>query len=173
MTFRSAVTQEERQSGLEDLSPKIRSLRVQGPNAVSWLAGRDVICPETLLAVDRSAGLLVARVGSGDVVLQGDAADEAIVALGGTLATTSDVFQVPEQAATFRLAGPRAEEVWRQTCAVRLAKEPCDRIVYTRVAGISCAVIPEEVSGERSYRVWVDYSYAKALWQDLAEILAN
>ena len=31
-------------------------------------------------------------------------------------------------------------------------------MVYTRVAGASCGVLPREEAGQRVYRLWVDYS---------------
>lgn len=177
MSVRSAVAQENAVAGLEDLSADTRALRVQGANAVIWLERNGVVCPELLFAFPQRGrqndAIFVARVGSADIIVQGATTSETLDVLSGALRESTEVFEVPEQAATFRLSGPGAEGLWRQTCAVPLANEPVDKIIYTRVAGVSCAVIPEDATGRRSYRIWVDYSYAKALWQSLADILAN
>jgi hypothetical protein len=42
--------------------------------------------------------------------------------------------------------------------------------IYTRIAGVSCGIIPFEESGQRLYRIWVDYTLAAYLWETLAEI---
>jgi hypothetical protein len=44
-------------------------------------------------------------------------------------------------------------------------------ILYTRVAGISCGVIPEAIHETRAYRIWVDYSYGLELWKTMSEIV--
>ena len=175
MSFRSAVAREARRDGLEDLSPSLGAVRIQGPRAPAWLANRGIACPEHLFAIRRHAAgdeaLLVARIGSGDVVVQGSAGSPRLVALESALAGASEVFQVPEQSATLRLSGPHADTVWRQSCALPMIERALDVVVYTRVAGVSCAIIPEAEAGNRSYRIWVDYSYAPALWESLGEIL--
>lgn len=177
MSVRSAVARESAVTGLEDLSADMRALRVQGTNAIAWLEQNGVTCPDLFFALyqrgSKNDSILVARVGNADVIVQGGAASKTLDALSHALRESTDVFQVPEEAATFRLSGPGAEDLWRQTCAIPLANEPVDKIIYTRVAGVSCAVIPEDATGRRSYRIWVDYSYAKALWQSLADILAD
>jgi hypothetical protein len=150
---------------------------VQGPGAAAWLRERGVDCPDELFAVRRTAEagglLLVARVGHGDVIVQERTEGETLERLEGALASAVDVFQVPEQSATFRLSGPHVDAVWRQTGAIPLTERPDDVVIYTRVAGVSCAVIPEREPVERSYRIWVDYSYAPGLWQTLTEIFGE
>ncbi len=175
MTVRSAVAEENAAPGLDDLSTATRALRVQGANAAPWLTSHGAPCPARIFSVQRSGRdddrICVARVGSADVIVQGGSGSGALDALARCLDGSTEVFHVPMEAATFRLAGPPAEDVLRQTCAVPLATVPIDRVVYTRVAGVSCAVLPEEIAGRSAYRIWVDYSYAQALWRSLAEIL--
>lgn len=177
MSFRSAVAREVEVPGLCDLSASLRSLRLQGPATAGWLRARQIDCPETLFEVSRQGNgrddLWVARVGNGDVILQDGIAGETLIELEAALGDTPRVFRVPEQATTLRLSGPKAEATWRQTCAVPLAEATTERVVYSRVAGVSCAIFPERIAGERSYRIWVDYSLAPALWQSLAEILTE
>ncbi|NNL85220.1 MAG: hypothetical protein HKP27_06180 [Myxococcales bacterium] len=177
MTFQSAITSELRIDGIADLSATHRAFRLQGPGAATWLRARGIDCPEALFAVRRNGeaegSLLVARVGHGDVIIQERTGGGTLDRLEDALAPAVDVFRVPEESATFRLSGSNVDTVWRQTCAIPLMDRPDDVIVYTRVAGVSCAVIPERESAGRCYRIWVDYSYAPGLWQTLAEILAE
>ena len=79
--------------------------------------------------------------------------------------------ETPDEGARLRLSGARADSVWRQTCGVDVAAAPTDSLIYTRVAGVSCAILPEERSVGRSYQIWVDYSLAPDLWESLAECL--
>jgi sarcosine oxidase gamma subunit len=60
-----------------------------------------------------------------------------------------------------------------QTCGVDMSAEPAGRIVFTRVGGVSCGLIPQGNGAERSYRVWCDYTLAPALWETLCSILAE
>ena len=53
-----------------------------------------------------------------------------------------------------------------QTCGVNFLQEPPNRIVYTRVAGASCGIIPTA----NKYRIWIDYTLAPYLWETLSEI---
>jgi sarcosine oxidase gamma subunit len=58
-----------------------------------------------------------------------------------------------------------------QTCGIDMAQESAGRIAYTRVAGVSCGIIPEVSGGERRYRLWCDYTLAPYLWENLVTIL--
>jgi sarcosine oxidase gamma subunit len=83
------------------------------------------------------------------------------------------VYRIEQQSVTLVLAGDAALGVLAQTCGVDFVGELADRMVYTRVAGASCGVLPREEAGQRVYRLWVDYSLAPYLWKTLAEIAAG
>ena len=74
---------------------------------------------------------------------------------------------------TLVLEGDEALGILAQTSGVDFVGELADRMVYTRVAGASCGVLPREETGQRVYRLWVDYSLAPFLWETLAEIAAD
>jgi heterotetrameric sarcosine oxidase gamma subunit len=165
-------------AGLEDVSGDNRSLSLNGVGVIAWIAEHGVEYPEAIFAV-RYCGeahdtVIVARVASDAVTIQGGARSEEIARLENALGTgAAGVFYREEQTTTLRLSGPNADTVWAQTCGVRLSERPCNEVVYTTVAGVSSAVIPEEREGVRSYRIWVDYSYAPGLWRTLAELLGS
>jgi len=43
----------------------------------------------------------------------------------------------------------------------------------TRIAGVSCAVLPLEVGGIPMFRLWLDCSYGVYLWEALYEIVRD
>ncbi len=61
-------------------------------------------------------------------------------------------------------------EVLAQTCAINFAAAPAGQLIYTRVAGVSCAILPALDGNPLSYRIWVDPSYAGYLAETLANI---
>ena len=176
MSFRSAVAGALAQTGLDDISGECRTFRLEGPDVLAWLATKGIECPETMFAVsytgeDRET--VVARVARDAIILQGGVQSREIACLENDLrARAPGVFLGEIQASTFRLSGPKAAVVWSQTCGVALPERPSHEVVYTRVAGVSVAVIPEQGEADRSYRIWVDYSYAPDLWNTFVEILS-
>jgi len=176
MSFRSAVAGALAQKGLDDISGECRAFRLEGPGVLAWLATKSIECPEAVFAVSYSGErheTVVARVARDAVILQGGVQSHEIVRLENDLrARVAGVFHGEVQASTFRLSGPKAATVWSQTCGVALSERPSLEVVYTRVAGVSVAVIPEQREADRSYRIWVDYCYAPDLWNTFVEILS-
>jgi hypothetical protein len=75
---------------------------------------------------------------------------------------SSGVYLVRRQDATFLLSGARCNWVLRETCGVDFSQPP-DGVVMTRVAGVSCMVLPfpaEAVEDTPAFRFWLDPSYA-------------
>tara|TARA_B100000809_G_scaffold218183_1_gene224680 strand:+ start:314 stop:871 length:558 start_codon:yes stop_codon:yes gene_type:complete len=159
---------------LQDLSD-YRKVGVKGPGAVEWLRAQGVVCPgNTYDTIRTAAGSIVARVGSDEVIIESPPGDDGAERIDAALAIRAPgVFGVEQQTSTFRLGGAGAPDVWRQTCGVDVTGESADRLIYTRVAGVACGVLPEEIEGHRSYRLWVDYGYAPALFRSLVEIAAG
>ncbi len=124
------------------------------------------------------AGGVLVRVGGDEVIAESGAGDDALVGrLEKALAVDGheaekmmEVYRVEQAGCTFLLGGERVGRVWAQTCGVNVIEEPVDRIFYTRVAGMSCGIIPEMQDGARVYRIWTDYSFGPALWETLAGI---
>lgn len=157
--------------GLHDLS-LLQKVGVQGPNVAAWLSERELPWPQSIYALARlDDGALIVRIAENEVVIE--SADEN--GLPPKLAEipalrAAGVYGVEQQTATFRLDGPTAAGVWAQTCGVNIVESAIDRLCYTRVAGVSCGIIPERSGGGRTYRIWVDYGYAPYLWKTLVTI---
>lgn len=150
-------------------------LGVKGPGLVAWAEQHEIELPvevyDTLLVGQHG---VLARVGTGELILE-CAPDDALLTRFESALQTVDtgVYRIEQQSVTLVLAGNAGLGVLAQTCGVNFANEPVGRMVYTRVAGASCGVLPQEQSGQRSYRLWVDYSLAPYLWETLAEIAAG
>ena len=147
-------------------------LGVKGPGVAAWARAHAIPLPAARYAVlpVGAAGVL-ARVGEGELILECLPEEPLWERWRTALAqVTTGVYSLEQQSVTLELSGPRAPQVLAQSCALDLAAEPLERILYTRVAGVSCAVLPRVVSGRRGYRLWVDYSLAPWLWTTLAVI---
>ena len=145
---------------------------VKGPGVAAWAQRHDLPLPAARYAVLPVGGAgVVARAGEGELILECTLQDElwARWQAARTEAATG-VYDIPQQSVTLELSGPRARQVLAWSCALNLAAEPADTIVYTRIAGVSCAVLPRGEGDPRSYRLWVDYSLAPYLWTTLAEL---
>jgi glycine cleavage system aminomethyltransferase T len=79
---------------------------------------------------------------------------------------------VERQEAAFLLCGAKANHVLVETCGYDF-RRPGNRVVMTRVAGVSCTVLPIEFAGIPMFRFWLDCSYAVYLWEALYEIVRD
>lgn len=114
---------------------------------------------------------MIARIADDEVIVESPGSGQLVQQIDEAAASPSPgVYRVEQQPATFLLQGPRAPAVLAQTCGINMVEEPAGRIVYTRVAGVSCGLIPEGDGPDRVYRLWVDYSYAPALFESLLDI---
>ena len=145
---------------------------VKGPGVVAWARRHDLPLPATRYAVlpVGDAGV-VARAGEGELILECTPHDALGERWRAALADSpAGVYDIPQQSVTVELSGPRAPQVLARSCALNLAAEPANTILYTRIAGVSCAVLPRGEGESRSYRLWVDYSLAPYLWTTLAKL---
>ena len=150
-------------------------LGVKGPGLVAWAEQHEIELPvevyDTLLVGQHG---VLARVGTGELILECAPDDGLLTRFESVLqALDNKVYRIEQQSVTLVLAGDAALGVLAQTCGVDFVGELADRMVYTRVAGASCGVLPREETGQRVYRLWVDYSLAPFLWETLAEIAAD
>lgn len=145
---------------------------VKGPGVVAWAQRHDLPLPATRYDVlPVGAAGVVARTGEGELILECTSYDALWERWLAALADSpSGVYDIPQQSVTLELSGPRAPHVLARSCALNLAAEPADAILYTRIAGVSATVLPRGVGEPRTYRLWVDYSLARYLWTTLAEI---
>ncbi len=156
---------------LDDLNDH-RKVGIKGPGAIDWLRTQVDRVPDDVYGLVRSGdGSILVRVGGDEIIIESPASGELVNRIESTIEESpSGVYRVEQQGASLRLGGPDTALVWKQTCGVDVTAEPADRILYTRVAGVACGIIPENLAGKRSYRLWVDYSYAPALYKCLVDI---
>lgn len=145
---------------------------VKGPGVVAWAQHHDLPLPTTRYSVlPVGAAGVVARAGEGELILECTPRDALWERWRAALAEAPEgVYDIPQQSVTLELSGPRARRVLARSCALNLAAASADTILYTRIAGVSCAVLPRGQGEPRAYRLWVDYSLAPYLWTTLAVI---
>jgi sarcosine oxidase subunit gamma len=153
--------------GLCDFSGLVK-LGIKGLGAADWLRQQGVDVPaEVYAGVALADGGLLVRTGGGEFFYEsGGSGTEPILRRENI---PVPIF-VERQDATLLLCGPRTLEVLAQTCGVEVAAAPPRRLIYTRVAGVSCGLWPDAISGLPACRLWVDPSFALGLWESLVEI---
>ena len=157
--------------GLCDLSAPAK-LGVKGNDAQSWLSQQGVDLPVEIYQSRRLAdGGIVVRLGRDEFLLESGIKNETVSALELQFdSSLQHLYRIERQEATFLLVGSSGIDVMAQTCGVDLRKAVPRHLVYTRVAGVSCAVLPESILDIPAFRLWVDCSYALYLWETLLEI---
>ena len=148
---------------------------VKGPGVVDWARRHDLPLPAARYAVlPVGAAGVVARAGEGELILECTPRNALWERWQAALAeSAAGVYDIPQQSVTLELSGPCAPQVLARSCALNLPAEPATTILYTRIAGVSCAVLPCGKGEARAYRLWVDYSLAPYLWTTLAEIAGD
>ena len=151
-----------------------RKIGLKGPGACAWLSDHHVSCPADVYGIARVEDSLAVRIASNEVILESPGPSTLVQRIHSELETRVDgVYRVEQQTETLVFQGSHAPRVWAETCGVNVVREPVDRILYTRVAGISCGIIPEGEGDQRAYRIWVDYSYAPDLYRTLLDIVSK
>lgn len=146
-----------------------RKVAVAGADAAAVVAAAGLAVPDERYAISRAFdGSLVARTAPREVVVQNGPAGGPVTAIR---VAGHDARLIDNEDATLVVAGRRARELFAQTCGVDFRNAPLERLIYTRVAGVSCAIAPLPGRAAPVYRLWVDYSYALALWESLVEIV--
>lgn len=148
---------------------------VTGPSSTAWLNEQEIDVPETIYQVAKwEPGGIIVRVGHEEFFLESGVDGHNIATLRSSARSTdSNIYFVERQDATFLLSGPQSRKVLAQTCGVNFADHPPSRLAMTRVAGVSCAILPPEHRECDDYRFWVDYTYGNYLWQTLATIVTD
>ena len=77
---------------------------------------------------------------------------------------------VQRQDAGLVLTGRQASHVMAQTCAIDFHSPP-ERTVMSRVAGVSCMILP--LNDARAIRIWCGASYGIYLWETLLDIVRD
>jgi hypothetical protein len=156
---------------LRNLGPTPK-LGVKGPGAEAWLINQGIEVPLATYDTRCLEGEgLIARLGASDFILEGGTTDSVLPRLTMELAQfPTQVYRVERQDITILLVGSRALEVLAQLCSIDFRSAPVGRVCLTRVGGINCAVLPQTSDEGPFFRLWVDYTYAVALREVLAEV---
>jgi len=157
--------------GLCDLSG-LQKLGLKGRDAERWLVGEGIDVPATVFdSRPLESGGVIIRFGSDEFFLEEGISGSTVSTLAERIdSQNGHVFRVEHQEATFLLTGSRSQEVLAQTCGINFAEVAQRRVIFTRVAGVSCGLLPDAVGDIPVYRILVDPSYAVYLWETLVEI---
>jgi sarcosine oxidase subunit gamma len=144
-------------------------LGLKGPAANAWMTSQGVDVPADVFAANcTDDGGWIVRLGATEFMVESGRDETLVERLAAALSNSpAGVYRVPREDATFLLAGPKSRSVLSQTCGIDFRSVPPQRLIYTRVAGVSCAILPEV----GVFRIWVDPSYAAYLWETLAMIV--
>lgn len=154
---------------LADLSP-LRRWLVRGGDASAWLAARGLPSPEPFFRVhDLGGDAFLVRTGIAEYFLHdgpetilratlGEIPDEPVA---GTRIVARDDLEVA-------LGGAGADRLMREFCALDLA-DVADRLLFTRVAGVTAWLRVECEGEQRCYRVGCDPSHGEYLFETLLE----
>jgi len=169
----SGETQLKTELSLCDLSclPKVS---VKGPESLAWLAQAGILVPEIVYG-RRSIedGGLAIRTDRHEVFLEDSPSSHKVSEFERQLSSHPvGVYRVRRQDASFQLTGVRCNAVLRETCGVDFSHPP-DAVVMTRVAGVSCMVLPLQDQGTPAFRFWLDPSYGSYLWETLLEVVRD
>jgi sarcosine oxidase, subunit gamma len=175
LSFESSEIERSRRTELAlcDLSCLPR-ISFKGPGAAGWLEQLGIRVPATVYeySIWNDDGLIV-RTDRQEVLLEDGPAGKAVVQIlrkhgGGH----PGVYRVERQEAAFLLCGAKANDVLAETCGYDF-RQPGSRLIMTRVAGVSCAVLPIEAAGISTFHLWLDCSYGVYLWEALYEIVRD
>ena len=147
---------------------------VKGPGAERWLREQGLQVPASIYGVARAGRSdLILRSGGAEFLIEdGVSGNTALGLLGAGKGGKPDVYRIPRQDASFLLLGKDANDVMLETCGVDLSAREA-RAVYSRVAGVSCALLPIEVNGIPGFQMWCDGTYGAYLWETLLEIIRD
>jgi sarcosine oxidase gamma subunit len=144
---------------------------LKGPGLRDVAAALTLELPDinSFVRIDRWG--VLARVAKNEIIIECEPTHALIANVQRFLTERSSVYEIEQQSETFELHGRQALRVFAETCGVDVAREPTGRIIFTRVAGVSCGLIPLEQDGSRVYRIWADCTFAPYLWEQLSNIL--
>lgn len=147
---------------------------VKGPEALAWLVQTGTSVPDSVYGVQPlGEGGLAIRTDRQEVFLEDALGGQRVSQLESALqAHPPGVCLVRRRDASLALMGAGSNRVLRETCGVDFSR-PVTGVVMTRVAGVSCMVLPPQSAGAPAFRFWLDPSYAPYLWEALLEIVRH
>lgn len=157
---------------LGDLSA-LPKLGLKGPRAEEWLREHEIpVPPQVYDWVLVPRGVLVLRTDRSEFLVEDGFSSRRVLPLSEKLGSPSHpgVHPVPHQEAGLVLTGRRWGRVLLQTCGYDFEKGG-GKLVMSRVAGVSCALLKTEFDGIPALRIWCSPSYGVYLWESLLEIV--
>lgn len=146
---------------------------VKGPKAAEFLQSQGIPVPDAILktAVLEGNGVVL-RTGGGEFLLEDGCRGSVVGRIDSALGPGGNgVYRVVRQDASFLLSGAGAVDLFRQTCVYDFAPvRPGHDVVMTRVAGISCTILPRSLGGIDAFQFWIDGTFGLYLWEKLLEI---
>jgi sarcosine oxidase subunit gamma len=162
---------EPRSLALCDVS-SIPRLGLKGPGAADWLIGQGLKVPSSIYGctpVGKTGW--VARAGTTEFLIE-DSLGEDVVAKLLAAPVTSSVYRMQRQDASLLLSGTNGHLVLAETCGVDFS-DPDSKLIYSRVAGVSCAILSRRLNDIPLWQFWFDNSYGMYLWETLLEIVGD
>ncbi len=152
----------------------------KGPQAAAWLAAQGLVVPEAAnrytVADATPDALIVARLGTTEFFLEELAWREtARRVAAGLAARPPGVYPVLREDWALRLGGAGSADFLAQVCNIDFAAlDPASRpVIMTQMVGVSVLVIPQEVAGNRLYRIWCDPTFGPWLSETLAGVVTD
>jgi sarcosine oxidase subunit gamma len=161
-------------AGIGDLSFRRRA-GVKGAGAANWLNALGIATPprhNSFLHMDD--GTLVARLGTTEYLIEdapgGTHADRISAATPG-----ERIYPVPRFDAALLIAGTRAPELLRQTCAFDFDRLLPDgqALAMTSMAGVGITVLALDGPAGPHFRLWCDGTWGGYLWATLVEVAGD
>jgi sarcosine oxidase subunit gamma len=128
-----------------------------------------------------AGGRMTARLATSEFLVEATGADQSRVAeaalqLQDPTRRITGLVPVPRQDLVIELAGPRANDLLRQTCNVnfaaltRAATHGTGAVVLTMMIGVGVTVVPQVDADGARFTIWADPSFGHYLWSTLADI---
>ncbi len=162
--------------GLCDLSA-LTKLGLKGRGAADVLRSAGITPPPNRYdTASLQDGGLIIRTDTNEFLLEEGVTGSTVAKLLRELRQSpkADPLLVERTDAAFVLTGSRANEVLRQTCGMNFSDTtaaPLNRLVMSRIAAVSCAILPTLDGPTPRFRLWLDPSFAISLWESLEEIV--
>ena len=158
---------------LTDLS-LLEKWGVKGPGAASWLTEKGLEVPPTVYAIrPLPQGGLIVRVGTEEFFIEAAQRDISLAWLRDAMPDAANFTPVIREDAAMLITGSGSLDLFAQTCSYRLEQSPKDQMIFTRVAGVSCGILPQSAGESMQYRLWFDPSYATYLGETLLQIVSE
>ena len=147
-------------------------MEVKGPGAAAWLTDRNLPVPAAIYEGEStSEGGWITRTGSEEFLLLSRAGGSQGELSGSDPAGT--VLITHRQDAIFLVAGHRIGELMAQTCGLDYGSLPERQTHFSRIAGVSCGMVKDQLNGTPVCWLWLDPSYALYLWEQLVQITTD